>query len=323
MQLREVSISEQKQVRGQSFPMVLSPEKACDREEFYSYLADNFEFLKSTLAKRGAVLFRGCPVDSAEDFEKMLDKAQFENAPYVGGAAPREAVTKSRILTANDSPPHEKIPFHHEMSQVPKPPKYIFFYCDIPASKGGETSIVDSNEVYNEFVSIDASFAKEVEEKGIRYVRVMPKENDKSSPIGRSWKSTFMAETREQAEEKMKEQGMNWTWLDNDDLITETATLPAIKVYEEEQRPTFFNSMVAAYIGWEDVRNDRKKAVKLGDGDSVKGDVLEKVAVAMDEKSVNFKWAKGDVLWLDNRQVMHARRPFEGERRILASIASN
>ena len=151
----------------------------------------------------------------------------------------------------------------------------------------------------------------------------MPKENDKSSPIGRSWKSTFMAETREQAEEKMKEQGMNWTWLDNDDLITETATLPAIKVYEEEQRPTFFNSMVAAYIGWEDVRNDRKKAVKLGDGDSVKGDVLEKVAVAMDEKSVNFKWAKGDVLWLDNRQVMHARRPFEGERRILASIASN
>ena len=52
MQLREVSISEQKQVRGQSFPMVLSPEKACDREEFYSYLADNFEFLKSTLAKR-------------------------------------------------------------------------------------------------------------------------------------------------------------------------------------------------------------------------------------------------------------------------------
>ena len=30
---------------------------------------------------------------------------------------------------------------------------------------------------------------------------------------------------------------------------------------------------------------------------------------------------EGDMLWLDNRLVMHARRPYEGPRRILASIA--
>ena len=33
-----------------------------------------------------------------------------------------------------------------------------------------------------------------------------------------------------------------------------------------------------------------------------------------------FKWEKGDVILIDNRTVMHSRRPFEGPRRILASL---
>ena len=33
-----------------------------------------------------------------------------------------------------------------------------------------------------------------------------------------------------------------------------------------------------------------------------------------------FKWEKGDVILIDNRTVMHSRRPFEGKRKILASL---
>ena len=43
-----------------------------------------------------------------------------------------------RVFTANESPSSEKIPFHHEMSQVPKPPTHLFFYCEIPPVEGGE-----------------------------------------------------------------------------------------------------------------------------------------------------------------------------------------
>lgn len=32
------------------------------------------------------------------------------------------------------------------------------------------------------------------------------------------------------------------------------------------------------------------------------------------------KWAKGDVILIDNRTVMHSRRPFDGKRKILASL---
>ena len=79
--------------------------------------------------------------------------------------------------------------------------------------------------------------------------------------------------------------------------------------------------MVAAYTGWVDSRNDPRRAVIVGDGTAVDGEALEATAVAMTEESVAFRWQEGDMLWLDNRLVMHARRPYEGPRRILASIA--
>ena len=232
--------------------------------------------------------------------------------PYVGGAAPREQVIQGRILTANESPPDEPIPFHHEMAQVPHPPAYIFFYCDTASETGGETAIVHSNTVYRRFASQNPEFAEKVESLGVKYVRVMPEEDDPSSPIGRSWKSTFQVQTRTEAEERMKDIGSRWTWNDDGTLHTETAVVPAIRFDERTGMKTFFNSMVAAYIGWIDSRNDPKKAVVCGDGSPVDGDALLQTSLAMDEECVAFRWQEGDVLLIDNRLVMHSRRPYTG-----------
>ena len=38
------------------------------------------------------------------------------------------------------------------------------------------------------------------------------------------------------------------------------------------------------------------------------------------ELSFDTPWQTGDVALVDNYLVMHGRRPFEGERRILASL---
>ena len=40
-----------------------------------------------------------------------------EPLPYVGGAAPRKVIT-GNVFTANEAPPDQLIPFHHEMAQV-------------------------------------------------------------------------------------------------------------------------------------------------------------------------------------------------------------
>lgn len=317
-------LKEQKQVNGLDFPLLITPSNTDvqeNKQTFLNWVADNKEALHELLIKHGAVLFRGFPVGSSHEFETMLDQTNYKNMPYIGGAAPREQVTASRIVTANESPASETIPFHHEMAQVPTPPGYIFFYCEKSATKGGATSLLHSGEICKTFFELDPKFAEKVEDQGVRYIRVMPEVTDKSSAIGRSWKETFQVETREQAEEKMRDAGMRWEWLEDGNLKTETAVLQAIRFDEETNQKVFFNSIVAVYTGWDDARNEGKKAVSTANGDFMDDAVMNKLIQQMDESCVNFEWKAGDVLWINNHTVLHARQPFEGERRILASIS--
>lgn len=317
-------LAEQKQVNGLDFPLLITPHNPdvqSNKMEFFNWVKDNKNELHTLLIQHGAVLFRNFPVESSEEFEQMLNQTDYQNMPYVGGAAPRAQVTQSRIVTANESPASEKIPFHHEMAQVPTPPGYIFFFCEISAAEGGATSILHSGEICSKFFDIAPDFAKKVEEQGVRYIRVMPEETDNSSAIGRSWKDTFHVQTREEAEVKMREAGMTWEWLEDGNVRTETRVLPGIRYDDETQQKVFFNSIVAVFTGWNDIRNEGKKAVSTADGEPMDEAVLDQLVEAMDELCVNFKWQPGDVLWINNHTVLHARQPFVGDRRILASIS--
>lgn len=324
MSLTIATIPEQKQVAGRDFPLVVTPPNeavASDHDAFERWMSEHKAELHQRLIDHGAILFRGFPVPSADAFESFLDMSDYRNMPYVGGAAPRTQVTSSRIVTANESPPSEKIPFHHEMAQTPHPPGYIFFYCDVAPATGGATSILHSAEICEQFFAIDPQFAQSVEEQGVRYVRFMPPETDTNSAIGRSWKETFQAQTREACEAKLKEHGMSWEWQAGDILRTESQTLPAIRFDPETNQKTFFNSIIAVYTGWDDARNVAKDAVIRADGTPMDATAMARTVKSMDELCVNFRWQEGDVLFLNNHTVLHAREPFTGDRRILASIA--
>ena len=311
---------EQKSFRGKSYPLILDG-GGCAREVGLQWIQENADELRVQMQEHGALLLRNFSLEGASCFEEALDRAAFVNMPYVGGAAPRSQVTTGRILTANESPPSEVIPFHHEMAQVPNPPAYVFFFCDIPSAVGGATSIVHSGKVCETFEKLAPTFAKQVEEEGVRYVRVMPEDDDPTSPIGRSWKNTFQVQTRDEAEARMKSLGTEWEWLADGDLKTITRVVPAIRTDERTGLKVFFNSMVAAYTGWTDRRNTGETAVQCGGGDPVNGAALLQTKEAMAREAVSIPWQQGDMLWVDNGLVMHARQPYEGARRILASIA--
>jgi hypothetical protein len=102
--------------------------------------------------------------------------------------------------------------------------------------------------------------------------------------------------------------GSSWEWLDNGDLRTTTACLPAVKVDDaaphRSNATAFFNSIVAAYKGWNDSRNTGERAILLGDGSQLNPRDIEHAAKVMDEIRVVFQWQAGDVLLIDNRLVM-------------------
>jgi hypothetical protein len=96
------------------------------REEFDDLIRDH-----------KGILFRNFDLKTPNDFNEFVLSTGLKGMDYIGGAAPRSQVY-GRVFTANESPSSEKIPFHHEMSQVPEPPTHILFFCEVPPSDGGE-----------------------------------------------------------------------------------------------------------------------------------------------------------------------------------------
>lgn len=224
-----------------------------------------------------------------------------------------------RVFTSNESPPDQKIPFHHEMAQVPEFPSKLFFFCEVEPGTGGETPIVLSHIVYERMKAKYPEFVQRLEERGLMYTRVLGEDDDPSSPIGRGWKSTFLTQDKTTAEKRAAQLGMKLEWME-DGVKTIMGPIPAVKYDESRQRKIWFNSMVAAYTGWEDARNDPVKAVTFGDGQPLPADIIYDCLKILEEECVAVPWQKGDVLLLDNWAVLHSRRPFDPPRRVLASL---
>lgn len=205
------------------------------------------------------------------------------------------------------------------MAQVPEFPSKLFFYCEVEPKSGGETPIVLSHVVYERMKEKHPEFVERLEEHGLVYVRVLGEDDDPSSPIGRGWKSTFLTHDKNVAEERAAKLGMKLEWTE-EGAKTIMGPIPAIKFDKSRNRKVWFNSMVAAYTGWEDKRNDPRKAVTFGDGKPLPEDIVHDCLRILEEECVAVPWQRGDVLLIDNWAVLHSRRPFVPPRRVLASL---
>lgn len=115
---KEIEIPQQKHYSNKGgivFPRVLFP--LGTSSVLTKAVQEHKSWLESLLHQSGALLFRGFPLTTASDFNDFVEAFGFEELPYVGGAAPRTNVV-GRVFTANESPPDQKITFHHEMAQV-------------------------------------------------------------------------------------------------------------------------------------------------------------------------------------------------------------
>ena len=284
------------------------------------WLKENKIFIELKLEEHGAIIFKDFPVKTAEDFDQFVSTFNYDTFTYEESLSNAVRINKTnKVFTANEAPQDVEIFLHHEMAQTPYFPSQLFFHCEQAAASGGATPLCRSDALLETLTQQLPEFVARCRAHGARYSLTMPAEADVTSGQGRSWRQTLNVDTKEAAEARLAALEYDWKWLPDDAIRTTTPALSLIR-HAPSGNEVFFNQLIAAFCGWQDPRNEGTRSVTYGDGSAFDdADVQAAVEIAYD-LVFDLPWESGDVALIDNYQVMHGRRPFSGQRSVLASL---
>ncbi|KAK1298805.1 Clavaminate synthase-like protein [Acorus calamus] len=145
---------------------------------------------------------------------------------------------------------------------------------------------------------------REMEEKGLSYAFFAPSKNKTSSMRGRGW------------EDAAKALGMDIEWLLDGGAKTMLRPRPLTRVFPDRKgRRMWFNTIVGMH-------GKEISSATMADGTEIPSQVVKRCEEIIEEESIQFKWEKGDVLFLDNLALLHGRRPSWPPRRVLVATCN-
>jgi alpha-ketoglutarate-dependent taurine dioxygenase len=296
-------------------------EPAIERVDLVQWAQAHRSHLDAKLCERGAILFRGFEVRDVDDFRRLVNATSDGLVKYTYRASPRAEVG-DRVYTSTDYPADQSIFPHNEHAFSPVFPRKLFFYCDTPPSRGGETPLGSGRAVRD---AIAPAVRRKFHEKGVMYLRNYGKH------MGLPWETVFQTTDRAAVEAYCREHDITWRWRPDGGLSTRQVG-PAFVRHPVTSECLWFNhatffhvttlapalreALLASYAETELPNN-----TYYGDGSEIEAHVLEELRAAYARPMVSFPWRKGDVLMVDNLLVTHARNPYEGPRRILVGMA--
>jgi alpha-ketoglutarate-dependent taurine dioxygenase len=302
---------------GQALPLVIQP--AVASVDLAEWARTNQDFLETNVLKYGAILFRGFGLTSVPAFEAAVQAIcpnLFENY----GDLPREGVS-DRVYQSTPYPNDKHILFHNESSHLPRWPRKQFFGSIQVAEEGGETPILDCREVYKQLApEVRDRFAA----KGLMYVRNFIK------GIDVSWQDFFHTEDKATVEEACRKEGMKCEWTSGNNLRVRQIS-PAVIKHPKTGEMVFFNqvqlhhpycldSETRASLRSLFKEEDLPRNVCFGDGAPIEDAVMEAIGQLYWKLAVSFPWQEGDLLFMENMLVSHARNPFVGPRKIVVAM---
>ncbi len=323
--LPTIPVEHQLEFATGAFPLVVkAPESVQTLAQTCAWIEQNFAQIEAALAQSGTVLFRGFPIDSAESFDDFAATFGYPSFTYQESLSNAVRINfTERVFTANEAPKDVEIFLHHEMAQTPISPDKLFFFCKSAAEQGGASPICRSDQLYAALRAADPALAQEFANKGLKYTTYMPAENNSASGQGRSWKSTLSVASKDEAESKLQQLGYSWEWLDDGRLKAVTPVLPAVRELDDGTE-VFYNQLLAAYLGWQGVKENPAVAITFGDGSHISIAALELINTLSKDFTFDVPWQDGDVALIDNKLTMHGRRPFTGDRprQVLVALAA-
>lgn len=285
------------------------------------WIEDNGTSVMKWLLEYGAILFRGFGTKDIEAFRDLTRSVTPQLIEYAGGTSPRLKVDAG-IYTSTEYPAQFPITLHNEMSYSCRWPDLIYFYCDTPPAKGGQTPIADSRAVLK---LLSDELVSELQSRGVMYARRM----FGASSAHASWQWIFQTQERSVVEQFCIERDIAFSWERGDTLVTRE-TRPAVRVHPITDEAVWFNQAHMWHVSNSPIAIDMKtmRAEDLpmnayrGDGEPLRVQLLDEIRRAYRASTRMFDWQAGDVLLLDNMLVSHGRMPFTGSRRILVTMGN-
>jgi alpha-ketoglutarate-dependent taurine dioxygenase len=264
------------------------------------------------LRERGAVMLRGfdLTVEEYEDLSREMSP-EFLVHHDVGRMFISEDGTTQSVV-----PGTYGLPAHVERGYAAPIPGLLFFYCNKPADEDGETTLFDGYEIFNQLSPEAQDFFRG---NKIRYrLRIAPE----------LWQRTLMTDDHAEALYLVDQQlssavdreiGESASCRVEGDVLIMDFVTPSTRRSPRREGDAFSNSSLT-YVHSLSLPQEGVLAVggidlRTEDDRPFPADMLEEAIRAANAAEIKVKWNKGDMVFLDNRTVLHGRAPFRDQSR--------
>ncbi|KAH8679602.1 hypothetical protein BGZ60DRAFT_524818 [Tricladium varicosporioides] len=301
--------------------------------------------ISNLLTQHGAIYFSNLGLSTAEEFSQFASAFGWTPHEDIGNPV-RRTIHAFNVATANEGPNTEPVYPHNEFGLSPHYPAYVLFYCFSEPETGGETPINNSVVLYDELKKQFPEFIEEVEKKGVKYQLFYPNTpQEDTTSAGTSvlqsyGKNVLDTDTVEETRQKVETEiarlpTATWRWENQSEKnplgdLRVFQILPATRRHEQTGRAAFFNNVISRYLNaikagsleppYLNKKGKLQPPAFYGDGSVIPHQYMDlAVKIVADTRSL-VSWKRGDVLLIDNHAVQHAREPWTGPRKLLASL---